>query len=269
MYLHQFQGQKVRKCTYTPKAPAWAKAKPSQAWLLAFGPAHNFLKPRPPKARPKPGLSGQAGAGTSLYLWIAPGIHTFSDWGRHFNLCRLIIQYHFSNKLTTDWLAYIDIESKGDWAFFSICLENYPRSRRESSGLISNFESHWAVTKLGLCSGNTELLHSSLYSWRLYHNSRDQVKKLEKCLIVGRILIRTTPTRWLANQNAETWLRDDSPGISFPLSLETCPFQLLLREPGHGQIINNILRICTKMIRPIKWPAKSSVHPKSCYLPKR
>jgi hypothetical protein len=33
---------------------------------LAFGPAYDFLKPKPPKARPKPGLSGQAGAGTSL-----------------------------------------------------------------------------------------------------------------------------------------------------------------------------------------------------------
>ena len=53
-------------CIYTPKAPAWAKARPSQAWLLAFGPAHDFLKPKLPKARPKLGLSGQAQAGTSL-----------------------------------------------------------------------------------------------------------------------------------------------------------------------------------------------------------
>jgi hypothetical protein len=33
---------------------------------LAFGPAHDFSRPEPPKARPKPGLLGQAGAGTSL-----------------------------------------------------------------------------------------------------------------------------------------------------------------------------------------------------------
>ncbi len=59
----------AKKCEiveYMPKALAWAKARPSQARLLAFGPAHDFLKPKPPKARPKPGLSGQAGAGTSL-----------------------------------------------------------------------------------------------------------------------------------------------------------------------------------------------------------
>jgi hypothetical protein len=56
----------VRNCTYTPKALAWAKARPGQAGVLALGLAHNFLKPRPPKARPKPGLSGQARAGTSL-----------------------------------------------------------------------------------------------------------------------------------------------------------------------------------------------------------
>src|SRR6266567_1807014 len=51
-----------------PKAPAWAKAKPSQARLLALGPAHDFPKPKPPKARPKPGLPGQAGAVTSLVV---------------------------------------------------------------------------------------------------------------------------------------------------------------------------------------------------------
>ena len=58
----------VKNCeiVYKSKAPAWAKARPSHAQLLAFGPAHNFLKPKPPKARPKPGLSGQAGASTSL-----------------------------------------------------------------------------------------------------------------------------------------------------------------------------------------------------------
>ena len=58
----------VKNCeiVYKSKAPAWAKARPTQAQLLAFGPAHNFLKPEPPKARPKPELSGQAGAGTSL-----------------------------------------------------------------------------------------------------------------------------------------------------------------------------------------------------------
>jgi hypothetical protein len=54
------------------KAPAWAKARPGQALPLAFGLAYDFAKPEPPQARPKPGLSGQAGAGTSLgsmWLW--------------------------------------------------------------------------------------------------------------------------------------------------------------------------------------------------------
>ena len=63
----------VKNCeiVYKSKAPAWAKARPSQAQLLAFGPAHNFLKPKPPKARPKPGLSGQAGASTSLLVSLS------------------------------------------------------------------------------------------------------------------------------------------------------------------------------------------------------
>ena len=48
------------------KAGAQAKARPGQANVSAFGLACDFTKPKPPKARPKPGLSGQAGAGTSL-----------------------------------------------------------------------------------------------------------------------------------------------------------------------------------------------------------
>ena len=62
------------KIVYKSKAPAWAKARPSQVQLLTFGPAHNFLKPELPKARPKLGLSGQARASTSLILWL--------DWHR-------------------------------------------------------------------------------------------------------------------------------------------------------------------------------------------
>ena len=44
-----------------------SQAKPSQANILAFGLACDFTKPEPPKARPKPRLSGQARAGTSLF----------------------------------------------------------------------------------------------------------------------------------------------------------------------------------------------------------
>ena len=35
---------------------------------MAFGLACDFARPEPAQARPKPGLSGQAGAGTSLPL---------------------------------------------------------------------------------------------------------------------------------------------------------------------------------------------------------
>jgi hypothetical protein len=38
--------------------------------FLAFGPACNFRKPKPTKARPKPGLPGQAGGGRSLELLL-------------------------------------------------------------------------------------------------------------------------------------------------------------------------------------------------------
>ena len=47
----------------------------SQANFLAFGLARDFTKPKLPKARPKPGLSGQAGAGTSLN----PSSHSFDN----------------------------------------------------------------------------------------------------------------------------------------------------------------------------------------------
>jgi hypothetical protein len=53
------------------KAGAQAKARPGQANFLAFGLACDFTKPEPPKARPKPGLSGQAGAGTSLVPFLS------------------------------------------------------------------------------------------------------------------------------------------------------------------------------------------------------
>jgi hypothetical protein len=49
-----------------PKAGAQAKARPGQAKANLPGPACRFVKPEPPKARPKPGLPGQARAGTSL-----------------------------------------------------------------------------------------------------------------------------------------------------------------------------------------------------------
>ena len=41
-----------------------SQAKPGQ--LFGFWPGLGFYKAEPPKARPKPGLSGQAGADTSL-----------------------------------------------------------------------------------------------------------------------------------------------------------------------------------------------------------
>ena len=70
----------VKNCeiVYKSKAPAWAKARPSQAQLLAFSPAHNFFKPELPKARPKLGLSGQAGADTSLIASLDTPIDTLS-----------------------------------------------------------------------------------------------------------------------------------------------------------------------------------------------
>ena len=91
-------------CIYTPKVLAWAKARPSQAWLLAFGPTHNFLKPKLPKARPKPGLSGQAQASTSLirteadigpnmeHAWYGMCCHHQGWWsGRKGNLGNLLM----------------------------------------------------------------------------------------------------------------------------------------------------------------------------------
>ena len=68
LFFTMISWSKTVKLYISQKPLAWAKARPSQAQLLAFGLAHNFLKPEPPKARPKPGLSGQAGAGTSLFL---------------------------------------------------------------------------------------------------------------------------------------------------------------------------------------------------------
>jgi hypothetical protein len=44
-----------------PKAGAWAKPGQGQAVSGGFGPAQVSRKPKPPRAKPKPGLLGQAG----------------------------------------------------------------------------------------------------------------------------------------------------------------------------------------------------------------
>ena len=49
---------------------AWAKARPSQAGASNFGPAQDFVRPRPPKARPKPPKPGQAGPCTTLIYCV-------------------------------------------------------------------------------------------------------------------------------------------------------------------------------------------------------
>src|SRR5882757_7598982 len=49
------------------KALAQAKPSQSQALVGGFGLAWDFRKPKPPQARPKPGLPGQSRAGTSLH----------------------------------------------------------------------------------------------------------------------------------------------------------------------------------------------------------
>ena len=48
------------------KAKAWAKPSQSQAGSGSFGLAWALTKPKLPQARPKPGLSGQAGPCTAL-----------------------------------------------------------------------------------------------------------------------------------------------------------------------------------------------------------
>jgi len=48
------------------KALAQAKPSQSQAPIYGFGLAWGFRKPKPPQARPKLGLSGQAGPCTAL-----------------------------------------------------------------------------------------------------------------------------------------------------------------------------------------------------------
>ena len=45
------------------KATAWAKPSRSQAVSGSFGLAWGLTKPKPPRARPKPGFPGQAGQG--------------------------------------------------------------------------------------------------------------------------------------------------------------------------------------------------------------
>ena len=51
-----------------PKAMAWAKPGQGQAVSGGFGLAQLLRKPKPPQAKPKPGLLGQAGPGKSLPL---------------------------------------------------------------------------------------------------------------------------------------------------------------------------------------------------------
>ena len=49
-----------------PKAVAWAEPCQSQAMIGSFGLAQDFSRPKPPQAKPKPGLLGQPRPGKSL-----------------------------------------------------------------------------------------------------------------------------------------------------------------------------------------------------------
>jgi hypothetical protein len=51
-----------------PNKAAWAKPGQGQAVFGGFGLAQKLRKPKPPQARPKPGLLGQAGPGKTLNL---------------------------------------------------------------------------------------------------------------------------------------------------------------------------------------------------------
>ena len=53
---------------YGIQARAWAQARPWALASLQFGPGSGFWKPKPTKARPKPGLWAQARPDTSLLL---------------------------------------------------------------------------------------------------------------------------------------------------------------------------------------------------------
>jgi hypothetical protein len=61
LFLIYYTLNKLRSFLHNPKAAAWAKPSQGQAVFKGFGLAWDFKKPKPPQARPKPGLSGQAG----------------------------------------------------------------------------------------------------------------------------------------------------------------------------------------------------------------
>jgi hypothetical protein len=63
-YVDKLNSIQVTKCGH--KAGAQAKAKPGPAKAKGLGPACDFIKQKPLEAGPKPRLSGQAKAGTSL-----------------------------------------------------------------------------------------------------------------------------------------------------------------------------------------------------------
>jgi len=83
---------------FNTKARAWAKARPGQALLLAFGPARRFVKPKPDEARPKPGLSSQAGASKSLLSM--PRRHVQHHFHRH----HLPTSHHYHHRrIQQEW----------------------------------------------------------------------------------------------------------------------------------------------------------------------
>ena len=83
------------------KAAAWAKPSRSQAVTGGFGLAWGLTKPKPPQARPKPRLPGQAGPCPVLLTTWAIWPTTTASWLRRLTvICRRECAIT-SQKLTT------------------------------------------------------------------------------------------------------------------------------------------------------------------------
>ena len=83
-----------------PKAVAWARPGQSQAMIGGFGSAQDFSRPKPPQAKPKLGLLGQAGDRTEKC--ICTDIAILAYYFCKFNLFALLNEIT-SWYLIKDW----------------------------------------------------------------------------------------------------------------------------------------------------------------------
>ena len=133
----------MRNCTYAPKAPAWAKAKPSQAWLLALGP--NLLFPCAYAMKPMLFRYDETDLLTStISSTLRHWLHFPADEA---SLAQLTLVDIITSKSPTSILFLDKIWEMYKTPFSTVFNKNWHvlRSKRKLSTTLASFEKEFAM----------------------------------------------------------------------------------------------------------------------------